>query len=343
MSQEINEFEDDFGHQFPEEMVQPSEPDSEPEDDEELDEEAPEPEEPEDEGEESPDEPEPEEEKPVKPKKVAYSVHDQIARINKEKYEALDRNRQLEQEVERLRQMNDSSAQIALKNYDDNVMNRFTTAKESYARAEESGDVQEKLNAQVELNFATGEYQNLLQMKAQYKPAEAQYTPPAPQYTPPQQQLDPVSQGYAMHPRETQTWEMNNSWVNKNSKDYDEFLANEVHAYAKQFEDNLVKAGRYDGIGSDEFFELIDKHVSSIREQRSNSKRGLNMKTTRSPVSTNRSGRSNGQSASSSGVLSAAQADFSKYLARAGVDRKTYEKYVKQDQVKNPQFYNKGR
>ncbi len=341
MSQETNELEDDFNGQFPEEMREPSEPDSEPEDDEDIVEDVPEPEEPEDEGEEVLDEPEEEEEKPVKQKKTSYSVHDQIARINKEKYEALDRNRQLEQEVERLRQVSDSSAQVALKNYDDNVMHRFSAAKENYARAEESGDVQEKLNAQVELNFATGEYQNLLQMKAQYKP-EAQYTPPAQQYAP-AQQMDPISQGYAMHARETQTWEMNNSWMNKNSKDYDDFLANEVHFYAKQFEDNLVKAGRPDGIGSAEFFEHIDRHVNSIREQRSNSKRGLNMKTTRSPVSTNRSGRSSSQGSNASGVLTPAQADFSKYLLRAGVDRKTYEKYVKQDQIKNPQSYNKSR
>lgn len=289
-----------------------------------------------------------EEEEPVednrkpKPKKEkAENVHDHIYRLNQEKYRAIDENRQLQAEVERLRNLSDFSAQTALKNYDDNVMHRLENAKALYARARESGDVQAETDAQVELNFATGEYQNLLKIKSEARTYQQPNAAPQ-NYSQPAQQnySNPVEAAYASRPRETQEWASKNTWFNERSHDYDHALANEAHSYAKEFENNLLNSGNAHYIGSREFFDYIDKHVEAVRTHRQQGNRGLNMKEARSPVSSNRSGRGSGGRVSGTGsILTDRQADFSKYLARAGVDRKTYEKYVKHDRQTNPQDY----
>ena len=269
-----------------------------------------------------------EEQQPVepvaeKPKKKA-NIGERLSQVQREKYQALDELRTMREENERLRSLNDASTQTALNHYDQAVQQRFQAAKDQKIKALESGDILAQTDADIALSMATAEYQNLNNMKAQ----QEVYQQPHHQQ---QQQSKPPT-----YEHEVYDWATQNDWFVPASENYDERMANEVHAYCNAFDNNLRRAGQSHMINSRDYLDLVDQHIAAIRNNGNPSSRGrdLQMKSGRGTVAPVRG--SQGSHASSGRTqapkLSIDESDMDR---RLGVTEEAYLKQRQDDERNN--------
>lgn len=292
-----------------------------------TDEELPEPEVEEAAPEEEPEEEVEAEAEPVPKKKP--NIGQRLSEVQRERYQALDEVRALREENERLRSLSDASTRTALNHYDQAVLQRLQAAKEQKIKALESGDIHAQTDADVALNMATAEYHDLNNLKAQQQINQENYYD---QQQQPQQQYDDSYKEPIIR-----QWAAENSWFVPSSEDYDEALANEVHAYCNAFDNNLYRAGMAHGIMTPEYFQAVDEHINLVRGKVGRNKGELQMKSSRGTVAPVRAG----YNSSSQGTrhqqqaresLTAEERDFSR---RLGLDEKTYLQHKIADKQKN--------
>lgn len=265
-----------------------------------------------------------------KPKKD--DLREKFSEIRRENYQVLSENDKLRQENEKLRQEAEYSTQTAMRHYDDGVNQRLSGAKEMFKQAEESGDIQAKADAAAYLSMVAAEVQNLNNLKAQQTVHQKRYQEEPQnverhQYSEQRQYEQPQSGIDYAKEREYQRWYSENSWIDKNSKDYDPWLSEKVTRYAADFNQNLIRGGQADGIGSPEYVDIINEAVRKFRNDKSTQgSRGPAMSQSRMPMSSVRnSGGSNEQQYSQRGQrveLTAAEKQFARL---SGVDPKVYE------------------
>lgn len=265
------------------------------------------------------------------------SIKTRINQIQREKYRALEMARQKEEENEYLKRQllevnskAEESSNAAMAHYDNNVNLRLENAKKQKAIAIETGDVQSQVNADVELAEATNELQQIRSWKAEQaiqnqqdkqRVAQEEYyrqNAPAKTFIP--------DTGYAYQ------WAEDNDWYVPNSENYNPQLASMVHSYSDQLENYCLQNGLGNKILSPEYFNEIDNYVRNVTSQnQSNSRRDLNMKPSRAPVSPVRNNMNYVASQKGKGSLTADQRDLAK---RIGVSEEVYRKHMAMDAQK---------
>src|SRR5271167_1598832 len=167
-----------------------------------------------------------------KPQKRRDKSKTRINQIQREKYRALHEAERLRQENEQLKQLVDTSSQVAIKQYDDLVNKRLEEARLQNIQAIESGDPVAITDAAARFNFAVNEMQQLNDMKVRQEHERNQR-----QY---EQQLAEQTPNYEPY---VQDWVSRNEWFNPESDDFDEDLATRVDNYTKVLNSELSRAG----------------------------------------------------------------------------------------------------
>lgn len=282
-------------------------------------------------------------------KKKKDNLRERFSEVRKENFQYLSDNERLRQENEKLRKDAEYYSQSAVKHYDDGVTQRLNYAKELYKAAEESGDVDAKVNAAQFLaeltaeknrvnNFQVSQPQQQQQNQNQYQ----QYQQP--QYEQPQQygQQQPQQQMSAIDyikNRELQRWDEDNTWFNKNSRDYDPWLAEKTTTMLTGFNDDLARRGQQGVIGTPDYMDVVDAEIRKIRGSRGNqnNNRGPNMSQSRMPTHSSRNMGSGGQQfARRQEEHTPITKEEASYARLSGIDPEVFRKYKAIDIKTNP-------
>lgn len=281
------------------------------------------------------------EEAPAAPAKPAHrpNLYERLSEVQRRNFQQENEINRLRAELERSNQLVTTSTKTALQHYADAAKQRLDSAKSQKIRALESGDIEAQAEADVSLAMASAEYQSVNQLKAkgealeqpQYQQQQQQY------YQEPQQYQQPQHDYYApannMH--NVEAWASQNSWMHPNSPDYDGWMSEEVKHYAGQLDNNLQRSGMGSKIFSPEYFDVLDKHINALRQQRYPEARNLNMHSAPNrvaPVNSGRPAQARQKSPQDSLKLSKDDYDTMKELARRlGKSEKEYAASIIED------------
>lgn len=274
------------------------------------------------------DESEPKEVKRQQHKEEQDPFQQKFDRVKKEKYEsleqkhmALDRVAQLERENEELRRTAEIASQAAMINHDERVKHRLERAKQLKGQAIESGDVQQQVDADLELSMAASELDRLNNWKAT-QTLQSQYPEPAREMPRPE----------VLNSREIQHWYQKNPWANPDNDEFDKDLRYEAERAGDQLDNYLIQNGLQHQMYSREYFNEIDNYISQVKRQNPDyeepshisHRRAIPMKNSRSPVSSMRGVSSSGVPGASprkTFTISKEEMELSKQW---GLDPKTY-------------------
>ncbi len=278
-----------------------------------------------------------EEEKPVKKE---INPKTRIHQLQKEKYQAIHRAREREEEARRLREENEALKktadiynQAAMGNYDQALQLRIQQAEELLSRSIQEGDVKEQSRAIAELSKASSEAASLSAWKAQQQ-IPKQTEPENRNNEPPRQQSNEYMSPEAVN------WFRQNTWCDPNSEHFDEFLASEADEYAGLLNNQLQRAGQGNRKYTKEYFDKINRHIQEIRSEYGyeepepvNQKsiqqnRNLNMKPTSSNTSAPTGNAPRGPKNNAKVSLSQEEKDMARTI---GMKEEEYAKYIKLD------------
>ena len=264
----------------------------------------------------------------VKETKKRDKAKVRINQLQRDKFHAINESEKLRAENEQLRQMYESSTQVAMRQYDDSVAKRIERARESQIAAIESGDAQAQADANIELASATNEMHTLNNWKYQNEYElrnQTAYVPEQPIYY--SNNNDSV----------LQDWIEDNTWFNPSSKNHDPDLAAYINNKSSEIDQGLIQHGYGYKIRDEDYFREIDRlaqeYVNGRNRQYSGQRRDLNMKPVRggaSPVrGYNQGVQGSGQTRE---TLSADERDMAR---RMGVTDKVYLQHRLHDQKIN--------
>jgi hypothetical protein len=269
-----------------------------------------------------------EEEKPKEKPKKKYDIGERLSRVQRDKYMALAEVEKLRQENARLQQMTDASVKASLNHYDQAVTQRLQTARDLKMKAYESGDIQAQTDADMALNMATNEYQEMMKLKAQSEVLNQ------PHYQ--QQYQEPQPQGF----EELAVLEFvdKNPWFNPRSEEYDVELTDAVHNYCNAFDNNLMRNGYGAYIGSREYMDVVHEKAQEIKQHigGQRNKGQIPMRQSRGIVSGVRRAPSSSGQRQNGTLLSKDQIDLAR---RLGVDAKVYAQHWMHDKRTNSHKY----
>lgn len=262
---------------------------------------------------------EPQREKPQK-----IDIRERLSQVQRERYQAMQEADILRHENEALRKTAEIASGQALQQYDENLKRRYENARIAKARAMEEGDIQSQIDADSDLAMISNEVYQTNFIKAQNNYQSSQY------------QQQPANQ-YHDNSHHASQWVQENPWFNNSSEEFDPWLAGQVDAACADYDTNLRNSGQGHLIMSPAYLNEVNKYADSLirhRNQNGQSKRELNMKQSRTPVSPVRNGYSQTQNSSVRQKVKPSQEE--KDLARRlGVDEKTYLQYRLKDEKDN--------
>ncbi len=267
-----------------------------------------------------------------KPKKYRDKAKTRINQIQREKYRALHEADRLRSEVEQLRQLVDTSSQVAVKQYNDNVMKRLEDARSNKIQALESGDPAAITDADARFTAAFNEMQQINDWKAQqdFERNQASYLAQQQGYQQPQAVIPP--ENYA----EAEDWLDRNEWFNPESENFDQEAAELVDQYSQYLNQKLYESGHAAAIMSPAYQAELEKAREYVLINR-NSPRGggLNMKQSRggaNPVRRAPTQAAHGEPRQQEVSLTRDEKDFARKM---GLTDKAYLAARRQDELTN--------
>lgn len=174
-------------------------------------------------------------------------------KLKRERYEAINKLKQLREENEQLKKASETYSNAAMTHYDRSLQLKLEQAEQLYAKAVEDGDVAAQTKAQVELAKATAQMVSVDSWKEQQKYQEELSKQAKPQEA---QQYDEVEINENM-----QEWLEENPWIVPSSPEYDADMAEEVVAYAKALDRRYARNGMSNKIASPEYFNEVNNYI----------------------------------------------------------------------------------
>lgn len=272
-----------------------------------------------------------------KPKKHRTPAKTRINQLTREKYQALDEVRRLQEENAYLKkQTSDLGSKVAdstlaaMSHYDNSVQLKLEKAKQDKVKAIESGDIQAQIDADVKLAEVAQEMHQINNWKAQESAEVEQYKNNKTQETnlnyqqpsPSQYQQPAVNQ-------ETINWLSKNTWLNPQSQDYNPELTKAIVDYSAYADEACLKAGRPDLIRSELYYQDLDEYVKHVTNP--NKGERLSMKNSNGyvePVGQSRTSQSTKQTVRLS-------PDARELIKRLGITEEAYIKEVRLSQNRN--------
>jgi hypothetical protein len=284
-----------------------------------------EPEEEQEEEKEEPQEQEAEEEEEPESKKAPKKL-DKIWKIKRSRYKALaekkaveEEKKAVEEENARLKEMLAESLNSGTYHYGKNVYSELEKAKESKRRAIEEGDIDASIEADINLNRAINNINELEKWTA----SERQ-----PQREPQRQQEHQKSaDDYDEIEREKAAdWLDDHPELQPNSRQYNLGLATEVSQFIHHLDNGIEARGQRDLLYSEEYFDTIDRYIHDVNNRDRTEKKRKSLGSV-GHVGSVRNSYGNANGKSSKTIQMTLTADEKKICAAGGISEKDWLKY----------------
>lgn len=203
-------------------------------------------------------EPEPEAERPQSEVEEEEKDYKRMAaREKKEKYRLKAELKKLQEERDHILNLYHQTDQAALLHYDDKLKIKMDQVKKQKVQAMDEADYDQATEVDAELMRLVAEQQQLNQWRVQQ--AYAQQNP--------QRASQSVVEEYEEEPEQRELssdgkhWLKRNSFLLKDSADYEPEIADEVRNYVMGYEMRLVQEGREDEYDTPEYYQNIDRFI----------------------------------------------------------------------------------
>lgn len=224
-------------------------------------------------------------ESPVHKRTHRDSLKGRLNQVLREKYQYQSALEEVRQENERLKQLNQVTADAAMKSYDEAVQNDVSSAKRALDEAIESGDATAQSEAQFNLNVATNRYLEAENWKSRNAINQQQQ----------QQMQNPYAQQNFQNTLQVQyamdQYLNDRDFLHPDSEQYNPELSQKVAQYSRHIEQLAAQNGAAHEIGNASYFKAIDAFImQEMQGQKSHEGRGqLNMRQSRQSVAPVRS------------------------------------------------------
>ncbi|CAB4124216.1 hypothetical protein UFOVP51_77 [uncultured Caudovirales phage] len=273
-----------------------------------------EPEEEQEEEKEESQEQEVEEEEEPESKKAPKKL-DKIWKIKRSRYKALAEKKAVEEENARLKEMLAESLNSGTYHYGKNVYSELEKAKESKRRAIEEGDIDASIEADINLNRAINNINELEKWTASEKQPQRQPEP--------RQSADDYDE---IEREKAADWLDDHPELQPNSRQYNLGLATEVSQFIHHLDNGIEARGQRDLLYSEEYFDTIDKYIQDVNNRDKTEKNRKSLGSV-GHVGSVRNSYGNANGKSSKTIQMTLTADEKKICAAGGISEKDWLKY----------------
>lgn len=253
---------------------------------------------------------------------------DNLWRLKRDKYKYLQEKQNLARENARLQHMLQDSINASTYHYSKSAYADLEKAKEDKRKALKAGDE----DALIEADLALTKAQNAIIEAEKWQNKQQQVSQQRQQNTQHNYADEEVSND-ELHREIASDWIRGHSYLRPNSKNYNSELAEHVSKFIYDLDRKIAQNGRNDVYFTPEYFNIIDQHIKSIRQEdtknivRANIQSSAHIGGVRKTVSANSASRNTPKQM-------ALSADEKRMAANAGISENEWLKY-KLDDLKN--------
>lgn len=250
---------------------------------------------------------------------------EKLWRLKRDKYRYLQEKQNLARENARLQQMLQESISSGTYHYSKSVHADLEKAKEDKRRALKAGDE----DALIEADLALTKAQNAIIEAEKWQNKQQQVSQQPQQNTQPNYTEENISND-ELYQEIASDWIRGHSYLRPESKNYNPEIAEQVSKFINDLDRKIAQNGRNDIYFTPEYFQTIDQHIKSIRQEDTKN-------TVRSNIASSAHIGGVRKSSSASGVSKTTpkqmilSADEKRMAANAGISEKEWLKYKLDD------------
>ena len=252
---------------------------------------------------------------------------DKIWKIKRSRYKALAEKRAALEENAKLKEMLAESLNSGTYHYGKTTYSELERAKDNKKRAIEEGDIDALIEADIALNRAANNVNEL----ERWSSSSAQKNPQEPSAEQPYESHNEIEQAMATD------WLDNHSYLQPNSRDYNPELATEIAQFINYLDENLAAKGQKDVYFSEQYFDHIDQYIAEAKNRIHDESKNKTQKSPKNLESAAHVGsvRNSYSASPSSNTPSSTQliltADEKRMCANAGITEKDWLRYKLED------------
>lgn len=248
---------------------------------------------------------------------------DKVWKIKRSRYKALAEKREALEENARLKKMLAESLDSGTYHYSKTTYAELEKAKDFKKKTIEEGDVDGLIEADILLNKATYNVNEL----EKWQSSSAQE---------PKIDNNPINESHNETEQAMATdWLDNHTYLQPNSVDYNKELAGEVSQFINYLDENLANNNQSDEYFSEQYFDVIDKYIGEaqhrIDDKLKTPKAAKNLESADHIGSVRNSYSSSSSSNSPSSKKLILTADERRMCANAGITEKDWLRYKLED------------
>jgi hypothetical protein len=253
---------------------------------------------------------------------------EKLWRLKRDKYRYLQEKQNLARENARLQQMLQESISSGTYHYSKSVHADLEKAKEDKRRALKAGDE----DALIEADLALTKAQNAIIEAEKWQNKQQQVSQQPQQNTQPNYADENISNDELYH-EIASDWMQGHSYLHPKSKNYNPEIAEQVSKFINDLDRKIAQNGRNDVYFTPEYFQTIDQHIKSIRQEATKNTLRSNIESSAHIGGVRKTSSVNGASKTTPKQM-VLSADERRMAANAGISEKEWLKY-KLDDLKN--------
>lgn len=252
---------------------------------------------------------------------------DKIWKIKRSRYKALAEKRAALEENAKLKEMLADSLNSGTYHYGKTAYSELERAKDNKKKAIEEGDIEALIEADIALNRAANNVNDL----ERWASSSTQKIPQETIHEQPYESFNEIEQAMASD------WLDNHSYLQPHSRDYNPELATEISQFINYLDENLANNGQRDIYFSEQYFNTIDQYIGEAKNRMQNENKNKTQKGSKGLESAAHVGgvRNSYSSSPSSNTPSSTQliltADEKRMCANAGITEKDWLRYKLED------------
>jgi mRNA-degrading endonuclease RelE of RelBE toxin-antitoxin system len=254
--------------------------------------------------------------------------NEKLWRLKRDKYRYLQEKQNLARENARLRQIAQESLSAGTYHYSKSAHADLEKAKDHYRRAVENGDV----DGLIEANISLAKAQNAVIEAEKWNSQQQQVSRQPQQNTQPNYADENISND-ELYQEIASDWIRGHSYLRRDSKNYNPALHQQVSEFINRLDSEIASSGRNDVYFTPEYFNIIDQHIKSIRQEATKNTVRTNIESSAHIGGVRKSTTANGVAKTTPKQMTLS-ADERRMAANAGISEKEWLKY-KLDDLKN--------
>lgn len=253
------------------------------------------------------------------PAKEGVKKLDKIWKIKRSRYKALSDLKKSEEENTRLKEMLAESLNSGTYHYGKNVYAELEKAKDLKKRAIEEGDIDASIEADISLNRAINNINELEKWSA----SESRQPQKQSENRPPVEDYDEIDREKAAD------WLEDHPELQPTSTQYNQTKANKVSEYINYLDQEIKARGQTHLLLSEEYFETLDRYIQDIDNRDRTEKKRKSLSSVNVGGVRNSYGNANGKPSKT--IQMTLTADEKRICANGGISEKEWLKYKLED------------